>query len=66
MIKTELEPYCKNCMIFDPVADRPEEYYEKDENGKLVTKYTRKTIYIHCRYAPACEQIYSKEEYRRG
>ena len=60
MIRTELEPYCRDCMIFEAETDRPEAYYERDENDKLVVKYSRKTIYIHCKYAKACEEIYSR------
>ena len=61
MIRLQLEKYCAHCMIFEAVTDRPE---PKWENG--VKKYYRNkkhsdVIWVKCKYAYACKEIYSKE-----
>ena len=65
MIHLQLEPYCAHCMIFEAVMDRPEPKWIKDENGKMVKRYFRNSkhsdvIWVKCKYAPACKEIYSK------
>lgn len=66
MIRLKLEPYCAHCMIFEAETDRPEVKFEKNANGKYSKKYYRNgkhsdVIWVRCKYAPACKEIYSKE-----
>ena len=67
MIRLKLEPYCAHCMIFEAETDRPEVHYVKNNLGKMTKKYTRKgkhtdVIWVRCKYAPACKEIYNKED----
>ena len=65
MIRLQLEPYCAHCMIFEAETDTPDPKYEHNANGKLLKRYYRKgkhsdVIWVKCKYAVACKEIYSK------
>ena len=67
MICLKLEPYCTHCMIFEAETDRPDAKFEQQPNGKYSKKYYRNgkhsdVIWVGCKYAPACKEIYGKEK----
>lgn len=65
MIKLNLFPFCKECMIFAPEVKYPEVTgFTKNEDGSFTTNYSSKDILLGCKYAAACKEIHSKKEFK--
>lgn len=62
MIKLEVQPYCQDCMVFDPDVERPQKVYNLDE--ELIISDT----IIRCSRRKTCAGIkrYLEKELQKG
>lgn len=62
MIILDIQPYCQNCLVFDPDVERPQKVYNFDE--ELIISDT----VIHCSRRRTCAGIkrYLEKELSKG
>lgn len=56
MIVIDVQPYCEECINFDPDVEKHVFYTETSETGKETTIYKPKTT-IRCKSRRICEHI---------
>lgn len=51
MIRVDVQPYCDNCLGFEPSIERPQKYFADNQ------AVAQTDTIIHCKYKTRCEAM---------
>lgn len=59
MIKVEVDPYCEECLCFEPEIERPETntLYGNDPDGRRIQLTLSGDTIIRCKYRNRCRVL---------